>query len=547
MRCWLTSPIPADAPHAGQIGFVGVQTLDARPQETTHLIPRARHHPAQQRQPQAGVHTPQPAQRRDRRDAELEHPDPAAGLDHAGELAHGARPIIDVAQQVGEREGVELAVGERQPLGLAGDERDPLSQPGHGGQPRARRGQHGLTLVQADDLASALAHELGGDHAGPCRDIEDALAGRRMQAGDQRPAPAGVLSEAEHRAHAVIAGRKAGEEAQRVALARRSRGGGQTRIGHPPGLYRFAVAGHKPERRDPEARGCLFLRGLACTSVRSRMSAVAVAEGVHRARSLGGWCIALAAALLSVGFAWPSAALAHVRTGTIAVDYRASISAPRTAAYTAEIGQSDHSLRLTLAPGHAVIVLGYLGEPMARLDAAGVAINAASPTAVAVGLLAKARAVDGATPSWMLRAAQRSVTWRDARAQQLPAGVRDSSWAVALIVDGHRGALRGQLRRYPAPSLWVWALLLAGLLTAGIRLVALARVDLTRAAALGCAALGAVVCFGARARASPSTPTPLRAPGSRASTRSFSLESGSGCCSAAASRCALGRRSASAW
>ena len=40
-----------------------------------------------------------------------------------------------------------------------------------------------------------------------------------------------------------------------------------------------------------------------------------------------------------------------------------------------------------------MIVLGYLGEPMARLDAAGVAINAASPTAVAVGLLAKARAV----------------------------------------------------------------------------------------------------------------------------------------------------------
>jgi hypothetical protein len=215
--------------------------------------------------------------------------------------------------------------------------------------------------------------------------------------------------------------------------------------------------------------------------------------------------------VVGVGLAWPSAALAHVRAGTIAVDYRASISAPHTAAYTAEVGQSDHSLRLTLAAGHAVIVLGYLGEPMVRLDASGVGINAASPTAVAVGLLAKTRAISAPAPSWRLRAAQRSIVWLDARAQQLPAGVHASAWAVPLIVDGHRAALRGQLRRYPAPSLLVWALLLAGLITAGVRLVLLARLDLTRAAALGCAALGAAVCpvlalgFALDANASPGT------------------------------------------
>jgi hypothetical protein len=234
---------------------------------------------------------------------------------------------------------------------------------------------------------------------------------------------------------------------------------------------------------------------------------VGVAQRVHRERC---W-VALAAALGSIGFAWPSPALAHVRAGTIAVDYRASVSAPRTAAYTAAIEQSDHSLRLTLAPGHAVIVLGYLREPMVRLDAAGVAINAASPTALAVGLVGKARAVNGATPSWILRARQRSVTWRDARAQQLPGGVHAGLWALDLIVDGHHAVLRGALRRYPAPSLWVWALLLAGLLAAGVRLVALARVDLTRAAALGCAALAAPVClvlalgFALDANASPGT------------------------------------------
>ena len=46
----------------------------------------------------------------------------------------------------------------------------------------------------------------------------------------------------------------------------------------------------------------------------------------------------------------------------------------------------------------------------------------------------------------------------------------------------------------------------------------------------------------ARARASRSTPAPLRAPGSRASTRSFSLGVGLGVLSAVASRCALARR-----
>jgi hypothetical protein len=224
------------------------------------------------------------------------------------------------------------------------------------------------------------------------------------------------------------------------------------------------------------------------------MSALGLVEGLHRTRSMIASWIALAALLAGVGLAWPTAASAHLRTGTIAVDYRASIAMPHTAAYTAEIGQGDHSLRLTRAAGHAVIVLGYLGEPMLRLDAAGVGINAASPTAVAVGLLAKARAVSAAAASWRLRAGQRSVSWLDARAQQLPVGVDSSAWAVPLIVDGHRATLRGQLRRYPAPSLLGWALLLAGLLAAGVRLVVLARREVTRAAALGAAALGAGVC-----------------------------------------------------
>jgi hypothetical protein len=65
--------------------------------------------------------------------------------------------------------------------------------------------------------------------------------------------------------------------------------------------------------------------------------------------------------VLGVGTAW-----AHLRSGTVAVDYRASIDHPNTAAYSAQIYQSDHGLRLTLQPGHVVEMLGYLDEPVFR-------------------------------------------------------------------------------------------------------------------------------------------------------------------------------------
>lgn len=193
--------------------------------------------------------------------------------------------------------------------------------------------------------------------------------------------------------------------------------------------------------------------------------------------------------------AWPSAALGHVRAGTIAVDYRASLIAPGGAAYTAQIDQVDHSLRVTGARAHTVVVLGYLDEPMARLDDAGVWVNAASPTALAVGLVPKRDVVAGTRPRWRRRGGGRTVAWRDSRAQQLPAGVSRGDWAVPLLVDGHAAALRGALQRYPAPSLIGWGLLLAGLLAGGAWLVARRRLELTRAAAMGCAALGAAVCL----------------------------------------------------
>jgi hypothetical protein len=78
----------------------------------------------------------------------------------------------------------------------------------------------------------------------------------------------------------------------------------------------------------------------------------------------------------------PSPAGAHLRSGTVAVDYGARVFDSQTAAYAAQIFQSDRALSLAIKPGHVVILVGYLGEPVFRLDAAGLWVNAASPTAV---------------------------------------------------------------------------------------------------------------------------------------------------------------------
>ena len=207
----------------------------------------------------------------------------------------------------------------------------------------------------------------------------------------------------------------------------------------------------------------------------------------------------------------PAGASGHLRTGTIAVDYRATIVAADTAAYRAQIFQSDHGLTLTLHPGHVVVMLGYLGEPVFRLDAAGLSVNAGSPTAVVDGLLPKAQRTPGLTLDWRLRQGRHVAVWHDARVQGLSPGVDRGLWTVPLIVDGRRASLRGELRRFAAPSLWLWLGMLAGLLAAGAWPLLLRRDDLVPRAAtrLGVVAAGASVvvalAFAFDAYASPGT------------------------------------------
>jgi hypothetical protein len=193
--------------------------------------------------------------------------------------------------------------------------------------------------------------------------------------------------------------------------------------------------------------------------------------------------VVVAVALLAVA----PAAGAHLRSGTVAVDYRASVRTRDTPAYVAGIYQSDRGLSLTVKRGHAVVMLGYLNEPVFRLDARGLSVNAASPTAVVAGLLTKARRVGGPAPRWRLQRGRDSVAWHDARVQGLASGVNHGAWSVPLLVDGRRARLTGHLSRLPAPSLWLWLGVLICLLGLAASPVVLRRGELVRSGAVGCA------------------------------------------------------------
>jgi hypothetical protein len=155
----------------------------------------------------------------------------------------------------------------------------------------------------------------------------------------------------------------------------------------------------------------------------------------------------------------PSNASAHGHSGTIAVDYRTRVF-PFTAALrrllAARIYESDRAVRLTVAPGHTAIILGYLGEPFARVTPGGVEVNASAPTAGGAELVTR---LSRHAVGWQRLSSGRSVTWHDNRVRALPGGIDRAHWMIPLIVDGRRTSLEGELWRVHSPAWWPWLLI----------------------------------------------------------------------------------------
>jgi hypothetical protein len=152
-----------------------------------------------------------------------------------------------------------------------------------------------------------------------------------------------------------------------------------------------------------------------------------------------------------VVLAAPAGADAHLRSGVVAVDYRASLVSPNPAV-KARVYQSDRALSVTAEPGHTVVILGYLGEPFVRIAGGRVAVNAASLTAAGLGLLEGSSVGTG----WRLSSRGETFVWHDRRLRGLPAGVDRKRWAIPLVVDGRSAQLTGVLQRVERPPAWPW-------------------------------------------------------------------------------------------
>jgi hypothetical protein len=158
----------------------------------------------------------------------------------------------------------------------------------------------------------------------------------------------------------------------------------------------------------------------------------------------------LRAAVLATVLAAAPAAQAHVRSGVVAVGERATVGqAP--AGVSVRIDRSDLAVRLTVAPGDAVLVRGYAGEQFLRVDGRGVFANAASPTAAVTGVTKRGS-------GWQRLSDGRTATWHDARVRALRSGIDRRGWVIPLAVDGRATRLTGVTERVRAPPWWPWLL-----------------------------------------------------------------------------------------
>jgi hypothetical protein len=201
--------------------------------------------------------------------------------------------------------------------------------------------------------------------------------------------------------------------------------------------------------------------------------------------------LAVVAAIVVSTLTLPGTASAHLRTGTVAVDYRARVTS-RDSAFDVRVYASDRAVRIAVAKGHTLVVLGYLGEPFIRIDESGVAVNAASPTAASTRIVKRAARSSGSTPDWSPISHRRSIVWHDARVQGLPPGVRHGSWRIPVVVDGRRTQVQGEISRLRRPALWPWLLIVLLFLGASLLLSLGRSRRLVRATAIAVGGLAGI-------------------------------------------------------
>ena len=167
---------------------------------------------------------------------------------------------------------------------------------------------------------------------------------------------------------------------------------------HPPGQGR---------RMSVRARLLLALVALAAAAV----AWVVVIDAIRRT------ILAPSYSLSSSRCSRPGPRAPALRTGRVAVDYRASVfplHPPLVGAVDVRVLRPDLALRVRALAGHRVVVLGYFDEPFLRIGPGGVFVNEASLTAAGAGLAA-AGTPPGHTARWRLHSHTPSATWHDAR------------------------------------------------------------------------------------------------------------------------------------
>jgi len=162
-----------------------------------------------------------------------------------------------------------------------------------------------------------------------------------------------------------------------------------------------------------------------------------------------------------VALALPAQAAAHGRGATIALDYRLALDTSTRAlpGVHVRVLDGDRDLQVHADRGVRLVVLGALREPLLRIDASGVWVNASSPTATGDRLVSSSRR------GWVHVNGGRTVVWHDHRLAPPPAtGAGPAGrFTVPVSLNGRPGTISGTFFRVARPAVWPWALATAAL------------------------------------------------------------------------------------